>query len=1240
VIIARKKRSQITLFIILGILVLLAITTYIYVQQINKNAAGKKDLSELYNIGNNLEPVRLYTEACIRQTAEPIIRRIGNHGGTSEPFSYRNYYGTRLNYLCIHDDEHGCMSTLLLRQGMELEISEHVKKELERCVNLNIFRKQGYEIEEGQIDVRTRVGLDEITINVDYPLVFTNKDINKEIRGFESKLSFPLGRLYLLATSITNTETSKGFFDHVKFMQDSAGTVIEKHRPYPDIVYMLNSNNYSFNFAVQGVDTASQPGSAVPEKSKKLGCCFIRHDNNCYKNVKQLECQTYNGTYDPSPNCQCPAPSPNELSKTNQSRTYRGCVQEDGSVKKNGESWCEYDGIAGYGFDNVGSRHYMHYCVDGREYIEECRDFREELCTEDSVLINDNIESRAMCRPNRWQDCSRCTTEECCENEEFRDCFWTIESSADSGTSDKRCRPFVPPGFRHWDNSGRDTCSLASVENMCNGFSCGNTWLNNAAKNCYMQGDCGNYWNTEGKVTYNGFFHTDIIANSDTTAYNIRKQAEIAGINNTGESRIDKGTENRKQTVLVENRLQPAVDNFARIVTSVYSMLDGITTLSVPAQLRDESGVEVMQVAICEPWRAPEGDDDCSKCSEDEKKPCTEYLCRSLGQRCIFEEKEGVPECREMPKDDKTKLVISPDDTKLPDGYSIEKQELEIGTKKYKGYKVTPELKPYKIFTLGVNTSKNSICRQHYAPKSGLLDTGGYYFGEPVFSTQHILQLRVPARPAFPKKLMELLNTTTMQGFSESITGIKESAGQAEESLFAKLYRKLMRRSITDGIVPVAERLVNVLALFNSETAFYREASEIVFDKFEDGGYYLFVYCEDSSGNPAKEPIFFDLTISRNTDDNEAPRILSTYPSNNSKYADDAEKIELMLYLDEPAECRYSVNDSDYGQMENAFSCAISRYSISPYFGGSYLCSGEIGLDESDEELELFIRCRDNPRLVKEFGFVINKSNENRINGVDVNASRLINITEDGRITIAGFMLKQNLKQDIVFSINNSSDNSSESSSAIIDIYVDDDADCRASYSPGRETVGICNRSDDFELGSYICRFELDLSVEPANTTNATNTTIITDSTNTTDSADIGDTGSNHADNPDKTTEIPVSILCEEKDVVKRNTNKESYFYTLKRSDPLEIVDYAPIGEVGKGRHIMYVDTTKSEDVVCGYYKDLSFGMQKMDSIGKNRHAVELEFDELKHGENIYYISCSDTYGNDVEQMIRFYVVG
>ena len=58
------------------------------------------------------------------------------------------------------------------------------------------------------------------------------------------------------------------------------------------------------------------------------------------------------------------------------------CIDEDGTKRKNGESWCIYDSYIGDGKDTVGSRHWKRMCIDGEIKVEPCADYRGEICVQ------------------------------------------------------------------------------------------------------------------------------------------------------------------------------------------------------------------------------------------------------------------------------------------------------------------------------------------------------------------------------------------------------------------------------------------------------------------------------------------------------------------------------------------------------------------------------------------------------------------------------------------------------------------------------------------------------------------------------------------------------------------------------------------------------------------------------------------------------------------------------------------
>ncbi|MBS3162186.1 hypothetical protein J4476_05830 [Candidatus Woesearchaeota archaeon] len=154
----------------------------------------------------------------------------------------------------------------------------------------------------------------------------------------------------------------------------------------------------------------------------------------------------------------------------------------------NGESWCqsdskEQDANKLYGQDPVGSRYYRSLCINGKELVEPCKDYRQEFCYSANVdvprkdeqgnEILGGIYTEGRCLKNEWQSCiDSCNTadsftmskgtyedalkkdEECCGDRTKRDCQWT----------GSKCSPAVSPGAKFWQGEGSDTCGKANLE--------------------------------------------------------------------------------------------------------------------------------------------------------------------------------------------------------------------------------------------------------------------------------------------------------------------------------------------------------------------------------------------------------------------------------------------------------------------------------------------------------------------------------------------------------------------------------------------------------------------------------------------------------------------------------------------------------------------------------------------------------------------------------------------------------
>ena len=232
-------------------------------------------------------------------------------------------------------------------------------------------------------------------------------------------------------------------------------------------------------------------------------------------------------------------------------------VDYDGGFRYNGESWCQYDANAGPGIDLPGSRHYKHYCYNGKEYKEPCADLRDEFCVQGEIqLSNDETRSAASCIENKGMDCYQQTTRATCENGEQRTCTWfepgeeaaqIMQQQAEESLEDANleenpeeenyqepstpqvdannqgyCLPLVPPGEAFYEQGISDRCVSVNEQLEVPSY-----WRKNPSWNCitgcqaYLpqtkesmnaicqaQADCGAGYNLAGEWTEQGLIRT------------------------------------------------------------------------------------------------------------------------------------------------------------------------------------------------------------------------------------------------------------------------------------------------------------------------------------------------------------------------------------------------------------------------------------------------------------------------------------------------------------------------------------------------------------------------------------------------------------------------------------------------------------------------------------------------------------------------------------------------------------
>lgn len=1140
------KKAQITIFVILGLILLASAGIFMYFQDTKQQIPETVDKAS----------VAQYVNSCIHDVAKEVITKVSMQGGMYEPILYRTYEGNNISYWCYGESPHQCINGVFTKEDVAGQIVYGIKQELDFCLDFQSFEEQGYTVAQGNFEGNAVIKDEEVEISITYPIKIENKNTEVVVEDFQAIIKTPLGQLYNVAHDIINSEAEHEQFVVVPYALNHTDISIEKNKPYPSIIYTIKKGETVLQFAVQGIETV---GSEIRFGANEpaYGCCYV--NRICYANTPVTVCTQKQGMYESLP-CSC------EYAHLAIQTLCDGRECSDCKIHEHGESWCEYDAQTGKGKDLVGSRHYLYSCINGNIIHEACRDYREEICVESGA--------KAVCRPNRWQDCSVCTTEQCCENREERDCYW----------QNNLCAPYVPPGFKFWEYNGLEYCSIANQQQACSGLSCSQESVDAAAISCYSQGDCGNYKNTEMVLTKSGFFTSNFRYEPSDDIYDVDSSADSLALPLSIE----------KQHPLLMAPVAQAADIFVEIIAAAYRFVNQWVDITVPNYLNPftkKPKIEVVEVSFCLPWQAPNTGQYCSQCGSSAK--CTEYLCRSLGKKCVYEENNGYPACTEVAKEKQKPFTMNL--TAIPSGYSAVEKTLSVQDIEYKGYTITPALAPYSLFTIGINTSVESICYIDYTPRAEYFDMPVFLFGAPEYKQEHILAMRVPPQVVIPQKLKDSLNLSTAEQIVHAFLKPEELLENYEVKFPAvfSVYKTVTGNNLADELKPSVDRLLELINHVELSYPYYENLSITLMDKFDKGGYYLFVSCEDKYGNQQEKELFLEINIANETGDTTPPSIVKFDPDNNAMVSE-IQIIPLSIYTNEPADCRYDAEDKPYVEMANAFICKNKGYDLVAVAGGSYECTTILA------ETPVYISCADNPGNAITYAFNVHVSNTTGVDGrlyspyipedeenpleeyaeyIAVNETETENATT---MRVSSYLLSEhattfNTSKEKVFFY----------------LYIDDKSICTVNNATDMQNME-CASSDEKNKGEYFC---------------AVNLTV--------------------------TEKQEYTISCK-KQQIQQNV-MESVKYSLIQAEPLDILSITPANneEVAKETAVA-VSTSSSQDMQCGYAEYGSVEYVAMEKVSDTLFTAIVS--GLNNGYNTYAICCTDSYGNKAEEVVSWYV--
>ncbi|HLF54714.1 MAG TPA: hypothetical protein VI612_03265 [Candidatus Nanoarchaeia archaeon] len=227
------KRGQITVFIIIGLIILLVIGIIIYVTRVQVTKEIEAVRPSVAKLPQEIQPVRDLVDVCISRLGKDGLKKLGDQGGyiTPLPYTARNPTGgeaaefspgagpvvaywwyMKSDNKCEQNCQFDTKKPLLRRtegaNSIEEQLDEYISSNLQACLDRfqELQRKGCSVVEEGKAEVATNIAKFDVFFVVKYPLRGTCGKQTFALEDYYVSIPLNFVEIYDLATKITNME--------------------------------------------------------------------------------------------------------------------------------------------------------------------------------------------------------------------------------------------------------------------------------------------------------------------------------------------------------------------------------------------------------------------------------------------------------------------------------------------------------------------------------------------------------------------------------------------------------------------------------------------------------------------------------------------------------------------------------------------------------------------------------------------------------------------------------------------------------------------------------------------------------------------------------------------------------------------------------------------------------------------------------------------------------------------------
>jgi len=204
----RGRKAQVSLFIIIGIVLIAAILIIGF--------ARKPKISPA------ITPERITIESCIKNSVENALEIMLPQGGYINPKLYYTFKNTKVAFLCYNEGFYRpCINQEpLYMKHLESEIKEYIEPRIKDCFEAmeQDYRDRGYNVQTTPINIGVNIELNRIKVLINKTITISKAEETQVFSNFDLNIPSRLYSLARVANEIVEQESKFCNFEYLGYM--------------------------------------------------------------------------------------------------------------------------------------------------------------------------------------------------------------------------------------------------------------------------------------------------------------------------------------------------------------------------------------------------------------------------------------------------------------------------------------------------------------------------------------------------------------------------------------------------------------------------------------------------------------------------------------------------------------------------------------------------------------------------------------------------------------------------------------------------------------------------------------------------------------------------------------------------------------------------------------------------------------------------------------------------------------